>query len=193
MPVPAAAAAVAAGPTSPAPRQAPYGTVPLRIETSSSKHLEVSLLSDSSKRCEAPCTLDVPPGTITLVVQGDAEFTQQLEVPNRPSTAVIETRSGGRLVTGLVLFSIGGVIGIYLTANQKDASEISVAEARSNLYLAIAGLGFTVTGAVLALTAGKNQASISRDLATRANAPRLAFWAAPTPGGGGMAGAALRF
>jgi hypothetical protein len=125
------------------------------------------------------------------------DASSNVTIPNAPAVVKISRGNTGIRATGGVLFILGGVGGIYLTATNKDASQESVGEAKARLEIAIVDLVLVAVGGGMALLAAKGGLEVQQDSSIRASAHgggvRFAgIGAAPTRGGA-VLGAALQF
>lgn len=178
-----------------APPVAPVAGVPVRFAAGDSGSYMVSVMGAVSGSCQVPCTMPVAPGLNTVRISGTLNMTSNVNIPNAPSVVTIRRGSPGIRTTGMVLFILGSIGGIYLTATQKDASEETTAEAELNLEIAIVDLVLVVVGAVMVLGAAKAGVEIHADSGYRASRSGVRFagvGAAPVHGGA-MLGATLQF
>jgi hypothetical protein len=126
-------------------------------------------------QCDLPCTLYLRPGDALVRVSGDAEFERGVTIPSSEASVEIVRGNNGVKIAGFVLFAIGGIDGIYLLATDKDASEMTLEEAEQRLYIAIGGLIFTVTGAIMILASGHNGAEVKPYYRSSASNPGVNF------------------
>jgi len=124
-------------------------------------------------------------------------MTAKVSIPNAPSVVEIKRGSPGIRTTGLVLFIVGSLGGIYLTATEKDADELSTAEAELRLEIALVDLVLVVVGASMALGAARAGVDVRPDTSwrtsERGSAIRFGGIAAAPIRGGALLGATLQF
>ena len=173
--------------------------VPVRFAASDGGDYVVSATGALAGQCRVPCTLQLSPGLNTIRISGGLTMTANVSIPNAPSVVEIKRGSPGIRTTGLVLFIIGSLGGIYLTATDKDADELSTAESEVRLELAIVDVVLVVVGASMALGAARAGVDVRPDVQPeRASASVAArsgsAESAPLPiRGGALLGATLQF
>lgn len=171
--------------------------VPVRFAASDAGDYVVSATGTLVGQCRAPCTLLLAPGLNTIRISGSVTMTANVSVPNAPSVVEIKRGNPGLRTTGLVLFIIGSVGGIYLAVTDKDADEVSTAEAELRLELAIVDVVLVVVGAWMALGAARPGVDVRPETNQRASerggAIRFGGIGAAPIRGGALLGATLQF
>jgi len=171
--------------------------VPVRFAASDGGDYVVSATGALVGQCRAPCTLQLAPGRNTIRISGGLTMTANVSIPNAPSVVEIKRGNPGLRTTGLVLFIIGSVGGIYLVATNKDADEVSPAEAELRVELAIVDVVLVVVGAWMALGAARAGVDVRPETTQRAGerggAIRFGGIGAAPIRGGALLGATLQF
>ena len=148
-------------------------------------------------QCRVPCTLQLAPGLNTIRISGGMTMTRTVSIPNAPSVVELKRGSPGIQTTGLVLFIVGGLGGVYLAATDKDADELSTAESQVRLEIAIVDVVLIIVGASMALGAARASVDVRPDtswrVSARGSAIRFGGIAAAPIRGGAVLGATLQF
>ena len=171
--------------------------VPVRFAASDGGDYIVSAAGALAGQCRVPCTLQLAPGLNTIRISGSMTMTANVSIPNAPSVVELKRGSPGIRTTGLVLFILGSLGGIYLAATDKDADELSTAESEVRLEIAILDVVLVIVGASMALGAARAGVDVRPDTSGRASARggaiRFGGIAAAPIRGGALLGATLQF
>lgn len=153
----------------------PAGTVPVSFEAPSGKQLHITANGAQAGECTTPCTMKLAPGSNSLTVTGDFSMVTSIDVPQNSARVEIKKRSTGLAVTGLVLVGISLIDGAIVTAN--NSSDMTAAQAKTNLELAIGGLVFAVVGTICYFSAGSDEAVVHSEYGAEytPNRPQIAF------------------
>jgi hypothetical protein len=184
----------------PLPQYAPppaMAGVPVRFAAPDSGDYIVSATGALGGQCRVPCTLWLSPGPNMIRISGSMTMTANVSIPNAASVVALKRGSPGIRTTGVVLFILGSLGGIYLAASGKDSDELSTAEAELRLEIAILDIVLVVVGASMALGAARPGVDVRPDTHTRASeggrAIRLGGIAAAPIRGGALLSATLQF
>jgi hypothetical protein len=184
----------------PPPQYAPppaMAGVPVRFAAPDGGEYIVSAAGALAGQCRVPCTLQLAPGLNTIRISGRMTVTRTVSIPNAPSVVELKRGSPGIQTTGLVLFILGSLGGIYLAATEGDADELSTAESQVRLEIAILDVVLVVVGASMALGAARASVDVRSDTSWRArergSTIRFGGIVAAPIRGGALLGATLQF
>jgi hypothetical protein len=111
-PLPPPQAGPPPAPVAPPPPAGPEpGTVPVTFRGGDGYVVRSTTRSGQVVQCTSPCTLNLSPGPAQVEVVG--QFTDNIEVPNRPATADISFKRKGLMIGGIVLTGVGLGVVLY--------------------------------------------------------------------------------
>lgn len=102
--------------------------------------------------------LNLAPGRNSLSVTGDMVMVTSIDVPAHAARVELHKRSTGLAVTGVILLGIATIDEAIVGAN--NSSNMTAAQAKSNLELALGGLALAIVGAICYFSAGSDGADV---------------------------------
>jgi len=173
----------------------PVAGVPVRFAASDGGDYIVSATGALGGQCRVPCTLQLAPGLNTIRISGRMTLTRSVSIPNAPTVVELKRGSPGIQMTGLALFIVGSLGGVYLAAT--DADDLSTAASEVRLELAIVDVVLVIVGLSMALAAARGGVDVRPDITLRTSdrggAIRFGGIAAAPIRGGALLGATLQF
>lgn len=115
-------------------------------------------MTAGAARCATPCELRLPPGPVSLVVDGPRRFTRGLVIPSRPARVTLQHLTVSRIAAGSVLTTLGlafAITGVSFVATPNYTIGGQSVQYAAGVPLLVAGAGFLTGGIVnLALIRG---------------------------------------
>ncbi len=204
------AAPVAPAPVVPSvapPPMPPLGTVPVTFVAKAEALGHLYRVTVGPASCTTPCTLNVPPGNVHLVVESQrvaaGRFQTDVQVPPTPSLVRMHYTGINGYIMGGVAIGLGvpATIACAWLLTQYDGRIIN--NAVNNDYLLFGAIGvalgsaLVITGAIEIALANRHTVDVQMTgppMHAKAPRPRLTFGAAPTARGtGGAASLAVTF
>jgi len=170
------------------------GEVPVMFAAENDRRrLTISVNTPSGDRsCQAPCTLNLPPGKLRLKVSGDMRMERDFVVPVVPAKATLmDARRGGSIGGGIALVALGALPTTFaFTLSHQTQAQFYALLATGCLCFGV-GLTMVITGAAaqpsVALAPAYNSSAAPE------SAPRLVGLGLAPTAHGAVAGALFAF
>lgn len=202
-PAPAPPSAAAVAPPGPTPGPSPIpsmGALEVPVDFAAEDErgdFVVSFQGPTGERsCRLPCTLNLPPGKVHLVVTGTKGFEQDLKIPLVTSSALLESpRRGTKIGLGVLLTVLGGacfVLGVGFYTPTEALFWLGAGVGAAGLAVGVVNIisGATSRHRLRLVDDDEKKRTMRRE--PTAPVELVGLGVAPTKGGL-MAGATLRF
>jgi len=118
---------------------------------------------EAGAACQTPCTMPLPMGPNTLVVNGPGGrlFRRQVVIPNIPVKVQLTHLTVGRIVAGSILSAVSlplNFFGALFAFAENDPKSLPI-----GVPMLVTGLAFTATGIALLATLRTNSALVKSD------------------------------